>query len=46
MSDIWEPLRYTDRLRIWEIFAIDLVHSGKIIHVGEEDIDLHRLGET
>jgi len=39
-------LEYTDRLGVWEVFAIDLVHRSEIIHVDKEDVDLDRLGEA
>lgn len=29
-----------------EILDVDLVHTGKVIHVGEENVDLDDAGET
>lgn len=29
-----------------EILDVDLVHAGKFIHVGEEDVDLDDAGQT
>jgi len=37
---------YTDWLWVREVLRVDFVNGGKVVHVGEEDIDLHRLGEA